>query len=367
MTARCTVAALTMLVATACAPVTPIHPPAPPASSAPAPDAAGLTWTWHAPAGARVGVPAVDGDDLAFVAGQRELVVVDHQGRERWRAPHVGLRRVAPAFIGDVVVASADDAVVAFDRATGRPRWTVPVPARANAPSPAGASTVVVSTTDGTTRRVDVDTAEVVWVSPAVPGQVLGVAAAGAGAAAVTWEPQFVDQGSGLIVYDLDDGEVRWRVELPPGPTGAPGIVGDEVVVVDASQTIRSFALDDGRPGWSLRTPGAGPAAAAPIGRADDVIVIDRLGVISCVRDGRLRWRHDTDGAIYLAPPASNGRTAVAVLAGGATFAVAGDKATELRVPDGVVGAAVRHDGGIAVAFEHDHGAGVSGWLAPPR
>lgn len=324
-------------------------------------------WTWSAPHGSRVGIPGSHGDgDVGFVVGQHELVVLDGKGRVRWRSRYVGLRRVAPAFFQDHVVAAADDAVVGFDRRTGAKRWSVPTPARANAPV-AAAGLAVATSTDGSTRAVDVTSGAVRWTAAPVPGQVLGVAAARGGAVAHTWEPRYPGQVSGVIVYDLDDGDERWRVELTPGPTGAPAIVGDEVVAVTADQRIEAFALDDGRPRWAVRTPGAGAPAAAPVGRANDVLVVDRLGVISAVRSGRVLWRHDTGGAIDLAPVAADRHTAVVVLAGGDVVSVTADDVSTVRVPDGTVGAAVQRGVHVTAAFETNHGSGVTRLVLPPR
>lgn len=324
-----------------------------------------VAWTWFAPAGARVGVPAADERGVAVVSGQHELVMLDDDGIEQWRAPHLGLRRLAPVMFDDVVVASADDDVAAFDRRTGSHRWTVPVlavrsvPTLANAPTKAGDHTVVATTTGGSTVAIDVASGLARWTSPPLPGQVLDSAAVGENAVAVTWEPRFVGDVSGVAVYDLDDGTERWRSELAFGPTGAPAIIRDEVVVVTADQRIEAFALDDGRARWSLRTPGAGAPAAAPVGRADDVLVVDRLGVISAVRAGRLLWRHDTGGAIDLAPPVSGVGRVIVALAGGEVVGVTARRATKVSVPTGIVGAALRPDNDLVVAFETASAAGV--------
>ena len=139
-------------------------------------------WEWRAPDPSYAGMPAADGDEVAATYGTRGLVLLDGtDGDVVWQTERLDLRDVAPRFAPGVVLAAADDGVVAFERDTGVIRWDATLGERANTPVVAGGRAVV-----------------------------------------STWE------GS-LVALDLADGRVAWRVRLPGpalGPAATDGSVG---------------------------------------------------------------------------------------------------------------------------------------------
>src|SRR5439155_16638493 len=92
-------------------------------SAPPAPASPRVAWRWHAPAPAGVGMPAADGAGAIATAGATFLVALDPNGRQRWSTRRLGLRDVAPALTGALVLAATDEGVVAVDRATGKVWW----------------------------------------------------------------------------------------------------------------------------------------------------------------------------------------------------------------------------------------------------
>jgi len=174
-------------------------------------------WRWEAPPRASVGMPAVDGDDLAFTYGHLRLALFGADGTARWEVERVGLRDVAPRLTPDLVVAATDDGVVAVDRAAGRERWHVDLGERANAPVMA-AGRAVVSTWEGSLVALDPDGGRLAWRAT-LPGPAVGPAAAtpdgdGGGTVVVaTWESE---QGTaaGAVAVDgppgAGGGRCRW-------------------------------------------------------------------------------------------------------------------------------------------------------------
>lgn len=275
----------------------------------PAPAAVAADWRWEAPPRASVGMPAADGDDVAFTYGHLRLVVSTADGTLRWERERVGLRDVAPRLTPGLVVAAADDGVAAFDRTDGRERWFAALGERANAPVTAGGR-LVVSTWEGSLVALDADTGRVAWRVP-LPGPAVGPAATDPDGAVVvtTWEAP--DGGSaGAVAVDVSTGRQRWAVPLDPGGVSAPAVTaGGVVVVVAGDVAAHGLALATGARRWWIETDGAGSPEVPPLVGGGAVVVAHRLGGMLLVDegDGRVRWQTSTDAAAVRGGPAGPG------------------------------------------------------------
>lgn len=281
-----------------------------PAIPPPEAGAPGAEWRWEAPPGASVGMPAAEGDDVAFTYGHLRVAVYTADGRPRWETERVGLRDVAPRLTADLVVAATDDGVAAFDRAGGDERWYADLGERANSPVIA-AGRAVASTWEGSLVALDVGGGTLLWRAP-LPGPAVGPAATSADGTVVvtTWEAP--DGGAaGAVAVDAATGRRRWAVGLEPGGVSAPAVTaGGVVVVVAGDMAAHGLALATGHPRWRVETDGAGSPEVPPLPLDDGTVLLaHRLGGMVLVdgRDGGSRWQAEADAAAVRGGPAGPG------------------------------------------------------------
>ena len=75
-----------------------------------------LRWQWRPPPPASVGAPAADDDGVVTTYGHHRVVLIGADGRVRWETERLGVRPRAALLLPDVVVAPADNGLVAIDR-----------------------------------------------------------------------------------------------------------------------------------------------------------------------------------------------------------------------------------------------------------
>ena len=342
-------------------------PAAGPAEVAPGSTAAGgerainveEAWRWPAPPPGNVGMPAVDDDGVAATYGHLRVVLLDLDGSPQWELERQGLRDVAPALTADLVVAAAEDGVLAVDRGTGKLRWDTSVGERANRPVIAG-TMAVVSTWEGSLVAFDLADGHVVWRA-ALPGPALGPAATDGKAVAVTWESAHGEAG-GAVVVEAADGRQRWSVPLEPGGVGGPAIVaipGESTsVVVAVAGDIAAHGLDlaDGHERWRADTEGKGSPEVPPLALPGEgqVLVAHRLAGLMLVDadTGAEQWIGSADGAAVRGGPAGTGPDGPFAfpIDDGRLFLVGPGLAPRvLDWPGRVSGVAMTHDGLLLV------------------
>jgi outer membrane protein assembly factor BamB len=164
------------------------------------------------------GAPAVaDGTVYVTVPTQgRGLHALDAaDGSYQWRAPEdgPGFYR-GPAVVGDAVLATSHDQLVALDADAGTVRWSTGLPALSSPSHPVsdGSRAYVAGT-----RRV--------------------------------------------VAVDLADGQVRWRVHREDRYLGRP-VVAADALLVDARDRLFAFDAATGDPRWRQAIPGVGAVAA---------------------------------------------------------------------------------------------------------
>ena len=271
---------------------------------APAPPVDESRWTWTAPAPSWTGMPAADDRDVAFTYGHHALVLLDAAGRERWRAPRLGLRDVAPRLTNDLVVAATDDGLAAFRRADGAPMWDTPVGGRANTPVVAGGMAVT-STWEGQVVAVDLARGTVAWRG-GLAGPALGPPATDGTAVVVSWD-RSGERTAGVVAVEAATGRQRWAISVPGGGVSAPGVTADGTAVLVAGDlSARALAIRTGQERWRTELGGAGSPEVppAPVGERS-VLVAHRLGGLDLLdaATGRREWQLTTDGAAVRGGP----------------------------------------------------------------
>ena len=140
------------------------------ASSAPPVGPGAVRWRWRPPSPASVGMPAGDQSNVTATYGHLRLVLFSPAGSVQWQAERLGLREEAPLLLPDVVVAPADDGLVAVDRVSGHIRWDTRFGEESATPVRVG-GLVVTCTAEGSMLGLDITT-----------GRVMGRVALGGGA-----------------------------------------------------------------------------------------------------------------------------------------------------------------------------------------
>lgn len=181
---------------------------------------------------ARVFVPLATGGLLAIDAGN---------GGTLWRADVTTTER--PAAANDLVYVVASDVLQAFDGATGRPAWQVPLAAALSAPLVARSG----------------------WVIAAL-------------------------QTGDVVALRGADGTELWRQALGAAVVAPPAINGDRLYLPGADGVVRVLALGTGATLWT-RSLGGSIVSIAPLGAR--VYVGSTDNYFYCLDDekGRVRWR----------------------------------------------------------------------------
>lgn len=313
---------------------------------------AGSGWVWTAPAPAWVGMPAADDREITFTYGHQNLVVLDAKGRVRWDATRPGLRDVAPRLSPDLVLAAADDGVVAFRRSDGAKVWDTALGGRANTPVSAGRM-VVTSTWEGDLVAVDPTDGKVAWRT-ALPGPSMGPPATDGTAVVVTWDRPD-RRGGGAVAVEAATGRQRWAAALPGGGISAPTVIPNgSAVVIAGDLAAHALALTSGEERWRTPLGGAGSPEVPPSTvDARSVLVAHRLGGLDLLEaeTGRRTWQVATDGAAVRGGPAVGPDGSFALPLDDGRILLAGPKrATELlRPPDGRISGLATGPGGFLV------------------
>ncbi|MFP5318346.1 MAG: PQQ-binding-like beta-propeller repeat protein [Acidimicrobiia bacterium] len=208
-------------------------------------DRAGGRRRWEAAVGERVNTPAVVGTRAVATTWEGTLVAFElADGRIAWRTPLGG------ASLGPAVAAGSGTAVATFDSgraagavatdvATGRPRWTVPLPANGVSGPAVEGDTVVLVAGDISAHGLALADGSTRWRqrlqgsgSPEVPPLPRGDGTVLVG-----------HRQGGVALLDARDGAVRWDASAPDsaavrgGPVG-PGPNGWFALPLDDGQVL---------------------------------------------------------------------------------------------------------------------------------
>ena len=309
-------------------------------------------WVWTAPVGSSPGMPASEGDDVAFTVSRERVLLLNGQGKVRWEAKRA-VRDVAPVFASDLVLVPTEDGLIALDRGSGRERWTATLGDRTNTPAVAGGKAIV-TTWEGSLAALNLADGQVAWKLK-LGGNALGPAAASGSAAVATYDTGRV---AGVVAADVASGRQRWTAPLTPDGVSAPAIESGVVIVVAADVAVHGLALDSGAERWRTPLDGSGSPEVPPAATGDGAVLIGhRLGGLAVLNaeDGSIRWSSPRAGAAVRGGPAGpgpNGWYAMPLNKGTVTLAGPG-RAPAVREPPGLtIGVAVGPKGLLLVATE---------------
>jgi outer membrane protein assembly factor BamB len=299
---------------------TPGAPTAKPRGGAAAPDVGtALAAThWRADHIGSPGPIAADSRGTVTLTGT-SVVAIGHEGTVGWTTPIAQLGIQYPALGAGLVVVSTvvDDggntsgSFVALDRATGAPRWRLPV---AGEPGPVTITStgVVAATTNGVLRALRGD-GRLLW-SVQVPGQI-------SSRGNLAFDPTtntigfvvLVDKGHWFLeLRDAHDGHETGAFDLgaidPPSGVAAAGS-GRFVVGDGETHELLRIDLQDRKAGAALRTLDAFDPASVPAVDRDLAVVVDRGGRVTAMDlgDGHERWHADLGGPVLDARPLISG------------------------------------------------------------
>jgi outer membrane protein assembly factor BamB len=216
---------------------------------------------WEAPLAAPLcGPPAVAGDRVYVPTQQyprnpmvdQQLMALDAvTGREVWRAPVPSGTNGSPTVTGGVVVVSTNERrVMAFDAATGAPRWTAGTGYYTVA---SAYGRLYAGSNDGSLEALDPATGDSIWrVEPASPDARARIVQGPAVSRGVVYaQVESLPSGrNGLAAFDAATGAERWFVDRAFN-TVAP-VVANGVVYMPTSGSVEALDASTGVPVASL-------------------------------------------------------------------------------------------------------------------
>jgi outer membrane protein assembly factor BamB len=301
-------------------------------------------------------MPVADDAGAAATYGHTSLVLFGPDGAVRWEAHRLGVREEAPLLTTDLVVAPADDGVVAVERATGRTRWDTRLGDATSTPVLAG-RVVLTCASGGALVALDVDTGAVAWRAP-LGGRAEGQPATDGRTAVATWEP---DEGehAGVTAVDVATGRARWTAPLRAGGVSGAALVpagGGRafVVAVDDDLAAKAFELGSGHALWTARLGGAGSPELPPLAMAGGrVLAADRLAGLTLLDGaGHRVWSSPAAGAATrggLVGPALGGRYVLPLYSGRVLLAGPGRRRQTFEPPGGLVNGVAPAPGGLVL------------------
>jgi eukaryotic-like serine/threonine-protein kinase len=215
---------------------------------------------------ATVGTPAIGGNDVFALTADHQLLKVSlDDGSELWRVKtgEEGTTYGHALAVTSLSVLVGEYDLAAFDRITGRLRWTF-VPRDGYAPGPYLGDVhrdeiALTGSASGHAYALNVRTGLVEWAAVVDPDQESTVYAPRVDGRQVIagFTHYSAPNRGGLVALDITDGRERWRFAFPPQSTsthlaGGPVVAGE--VVVAASGDGRIWAVDSqtGELRWTL-------------------------------------------------------------------------------------------------------------------
>jgi outer membrane protein assembly factor BamB len=211
-----------------------------------------------------------------------------------------------PVAAGGSVFVAADDAVHAFDAATGRQRWRTPIARPAIAPMGFDDGTLIVPTSADGILALGAADGRVKWE------HALGAPLRPSAMTAVPGAVHLSLEGSRVVSLAVADGRRRWERTLT-GALTVPAIAKDLVIVGSTNDAVYALDADSGAIEWT-RTAGGDAVGAA----ADEELVfltaLDNTVKAVGRANGNQRWRRTTDTRPIGPPRAFGGVVVVAGL-----------------------------------------------------
>jgi outer membrane protein assembly factor BamB len=195
--------------------------------------------------------PIANTGDAVIVADTHPSALDRSTGKPRWRSDvilqdesGVGVARAATAVSGDTVIVPAGPETIAIDGRSGSELWRTEA---VHHPAASGSSAVGYITRGPATdvRVLDMTTGEARWTAPGAPsyGDLWAI-----GDDVVT----VLDRAGGIVAYDVDTGDVRWRRDESVGQPHQT--TGDSVINLWGGM-LSVLSSADGSTRWSHEKP----------------------------------------------------------------------------------------------------------------
>ena len=281
---------------------------------------------WAFPAkGAFLASPIIAGDSVFVGSTERIFYALDGgTGKMRWKHDFDGPVLATAAVASGVVCATAGNAVVGLDVATGNVRWTQVITgivtstiatdnknfyltdssrklyvldagsgnprwthqfkgATASAPAVSGAYVFV---SDGDMRAIGIGDGSEAWFTPAADGEGFGPPVAAGGSVYAATLPGRQGPGGSVVAFDAVSGQMKWTRPLPQAVNGAaPRVAGDgaSLAVMGGHGHVAILDTASGKPLWSYElgpglifsTPEYDGKSVYTVTMDDDVQTID--------------------------------------------------------------------------------------------
>ena len=227
--------------------------------------------------------PTSDGDRLFALYSTNDLICVDLDGNLQWLR---GLTRdypnasnslgmaSSPVVVGNTLVVqlendSSQSLAAGIDVRTGRNRWRVERPSKAN------------------------------WTSPLV---LAGPSEAGA--------VVLLQSGNGLTGFDPSTGKRIWNYDDGCSTIPSSAIAGDIVLAPSNGVTALRFEPNRSEPRVLWNSKRLAPATASPLALGDRVYAVNSAGVLTCASldDGKMLWQLRLKGPFTASPVAAGQR-----------------------------------------------------------
>ena len=130
------------------------------------------------------------------------------------------------------------------------------------------------------------------WAGPTVAGNTVIV-----GCSSIRLEKKLLPEAKGEVVaFDLANGKVRWRMDVPGGVLSPVAVKGDTAVFAATDGKVRAVNADGGQPKWTYDA--GAPLFAAPAVAGGMVYAADLKAVLHAIvlADGKPQWKLDVGG-----------------------------------------------------------------------
>lgn len=266
---------------------------------------------WRA-AGSTIAAPAIAGGVVYFLTTSHAVIALDAStGAQRWQAPTSAGSGAPPGknlvVVGQHVIAP-DNAVHAFDRASGAPRWVFQ-PASGDMPGrfllATDGSRVYAGSPAGFAYAIDPTTGSAIWTTEIASddNSVVYSPVVDRGLVVVTLRHFTNPTTGGVVALDAATGAIRWRRDFPitgpgrgSGSYGRAGFWGELVIAPSDDGTIYAMNRGDGSIAWTAPRPADSPSLGdqRPIAVIGNVVVVgsDRPVLTGLdAASGAERWR----------------------------------------------------------------------------
>lgn len=254
------------------------------------------------------------------------LVALDKRtGQPRWTVKTGDYCHSSPTVAGDLVlVGSADGSLYAFDRTGGRPRWRFRTGGPVYASAAVSGDLAVFGSGDGLVYGVDLKSGKERWRYTIPKGNTSFVQSP----ATTDGERFYLGAWDKNLYAFSRGGDLLWRRDCVGERSwayspaiGGPAVSSNLVVVPANGNNLCAFDPKSGEPLWNVTSPGDKYGYSSPTLSGDRIVIgcLGSKGEIRCLsaKTGDILWTAETGSTIYDSSPSeSNGVVAIGSVSG---------------------------------------------------